>query len=88
LECLFSFNATVITIFTIFFAKNTISCVGMDWQVVKWVVDEWCSGWVKSDQCKVKPNHMCNSFCPAVALFDKVGKKKENPQKIPQISFE
>jgi hypothetical protein len=23
--------------------------VGMDWQVVEWVVDEWCSGWVKSD---------------------------------------
>jgi hypothetical protein len=36
----------------------------------------------------IKPNHMCNSFCPAVAPSNKVGKKKENPQKIPQTSFE
>jgi hypothetical protein len=31
---------------------------------------------------------MCNGIQPAVALFDKVGKKKENPQKIPQIVSE
>jgi hypothetical protein len=29
----------------------------------------------------IKPNHMCNNFCPAVALFDKVGKKKRKPAK-------
>jgi hypothetical protein len=34
-----------------------------------------------------KPNHMCNGFSQAIALSDKVGKKKENPQKIPQTSF-
>jgi hypothetical protein len=31
---------------------------------------------------------MCNGFSQAVAPSDKVGKKKENPQKIPQTSFE
>jgi hypothetical protein len=31
---------------------------------------------------------MCNGFSQAAAPFDKVGKKKENPQKIPQTSFE
>jgi hypothetical protein len=36
----------------------------------------------------IKPNHMCNGFSQAVAPSDKVGKKKENPQKIPQTSFE
>jgi hypothetical protein len=35
-----------------------------------------------------KSNHMCNGFSPAVAPSDKVGKKKENLQKIPQTSFE
>jgi hypothetical protein len=36
----------------------------------------------------LKPNHMCNGFSQAAAPSDKVGKKKENPQKIPQTSFE
>jgi hypothetical protein len=36
----------------------------------------------------IKPNHMCNDFSQVVAPSDKVGKKKENPQKIPQTSFE
>jgi hypothetical protein len=31
---------------------------------------------------------MGNSIQPAIALFDKVGKKKENLQKIPQIVSE
>jgi hypothetical protein len=31
---------------------------------------------------------MGNGIQPTIALSDKVGKKKENPQKIPQILFE
>jgi hypothetical protein len=42
--------------------------------------------WYEIVDCK--PNHMRNGFSQAVAPSDKVGKKKENPQKIPQTSFE
>jgi hypothetical protein len=35
-----------------------------------------------------KSNHMGNSIQPAIALSDKVSKKKETPQKNPQILFE
>jgi hypothetical protein len=31
----------------------------------------------------LKPNHMGNGIQPVVAPSDMVGKKKENPQKIP-----
>jgi hypothetical protein len=31
---------------------------------------------------------MNNNIQPVIALSDMIGKKKENPQKIPQIPFE
>jgi hypothetical protein len=37
---------------------------------------------VKSPMMLCKPNHMGNGVQPAVAPSDKVGKKKEIPQKI------
>jgi hypothetical protein len=35
-----------------------------------------------------KPNHIDNGIQPTIAPSDKVSKKKENSQKIPQIESE
>jgi hypothetical protein len=47
--------------------------VGIDWQVVEWVVDEWCSEWVKSDKCKVYLLYCIDISGKCPFVFVKIG---------------
>jgi hypothetical protein len=49
----------------------------MDWQVVEWVVDEWCNEWVKSDKCKVYLLYCIDISGKCLFVFVKI----EVPQK-------
>jgi hypothetical protein len=58
---------------------NLRESVGMDWQVVEWVVDEWCSGWVKSDKCKVYLLYCIDISGKCPFVFVKIGVPQKRP---------
>jgi hypothetical protein len=60
--------------------------VGMDWQVVEWVVDEWCSEWVKSDKCKVYLLYCIDISGECPFVFVKIGAPQKRPMLVSKHS--
>jgi hypothetical protein len=64
----------------------SVECVEIDWQIVEWVVDEWCSGWVKSDKCKVYLLYCINISGECPFVFVKIGAPQKWPVSVSKHS--
>jgi hypothetical protein len=64
---------------------NLRGSIGMDWQVVEWVVDEWCSGWVKSDKCKVYLLYCIDISGECPFVFVKIGALQKQPASVSKV---
>jgi hypothetical protein len=60
--------------------------IGMDWQVVEWVMNEWCSEWVKSDKCKVYLLYCIDISGECPFVFVKIGMSQKQPVSVSKHS--
>jgi hypothetical protein len=53
---------------------------------VEWVVDEWCSGWVKSDKCKAYLLYCIDISGECPFVFVKIGAPQKRPVSVSKHS--